>query len=109
MHIPDWLYWWDWYSGLSTLAVQYYWIEKFAMLTRLIPSLPVTPAVLLASLIVQFPELRQAANQFKTGLYKELYSQDKDYNLVDCKAAGAALQKGIVSGFWNRVFHLTVN
>jgi transglutaminase-like putative cysteine protease len=102
--VPDWLSWWNWYTGLSDLAVQYYWIEKMALFTGLVKSMPGTPSELLSSLVRQIPELRSTAARFRYGLYYELYSEDKNYDLQECKAAGAALHKQIRSYFFHRIF-----
>ncbi|HEX7557480.1 MAG TPA: transglutaminase-like domain-containing protein [Leptolinea sp.] len=103
--IPDWLAWWAWYSGLSEVAVQYFWIERLAVLAGTAAKLPATPAELLFSMAEKIPEIRTTILIFQNGLYQELYSQEKSFDLNECKAAGAALQRALLIRIWNRLIH----
>lgn len=107
--IPDWLAWWNWYTGLSDLALQYYWIEKLALHSGLTPTAPATPAELLALLARRMPQLKTAASLFRFGLYRELYSREKEYDRVECKTAGAVVQKELRSYFFRRFLRLAPN
>jgi hypothetical protein len=101
--IPRWMAGWNWYSGLTVPARQYFWIEKLALWTGLISYLPVTPAELLTGVAAKIPDLRTAAGQFQTGLYHELYSPDRKYAFLECQKAGNILQKGILKEFWRKL------
>ncbi len=103
--IPRWLTWWDWYTGLSDIAVRYYWIEKLAVNTGFVSITPSTPSDLLTALAVALPESRPDIDLFHQGLYRELYSRDKVYSRQECRAAGAALQRDLVSGIIDKLLH----
>lgn len=107
--IPRWMAAWNWYSGLTVPARQYFWIEKLALWTGLIDFLPVTPAELLMGLGAQIPDLRTAASQFQTGLYYELYSPHRQYAFTECQNAGHILQKGILIEFWRKLTRSSSN
>ena len=109
LHIPSWLAWWDWYTGLPDVARQYYWMEKLAVYSGLASKLSGTPAELISDLAKAMPEQRPAARQFLEGLYLELYSREKDYPANECKAAGAALQKGLIKTIRDRLFHMDMD
>jgi transglutaminase-like putative cysteine protease len=108
LHIPSWLAWWDWYTGLSDLARQYFWLEKLAVFSGLVSKLSGTPAELIIELTDAMPDQLPAARQFLDGLYMELYSREKDYPANECKAAGAALQKGLIKAIRERLFHISM-
>jgi hypothetical protein len=105
LHIPSWLAWWDWYTSLPDLARQYFWLEKLAVYSGLVSKLSGTPAELVIELSKAMPDQLPAARQFLEGLYLELYSREKDYPANECKAAGAALQKGLIKAIRDRLFN----
>lgn len=102
--IPAWLAGWDWYSGLPEPARRYVQLEMVSRFFRLSAENPGTPYELLDTLAKILPESSADLMTYKEGLYRSLYSEEKDYRAEDCRAAGAALQNALWKACIKRLF-----
>jgi hypothetical protein len=77
------------------------------MAMKLVKKDVTVPSELMRILKSEMPELTETIHVFQEGLYAEIYSRQKNYDMESCKTAGAALQRALVIRFFQALFRIS--